>query len=142
MTVQTQLPATETSTRASGLTRWTTVAGLSLALALAVGVGLARISGDDSARTTERTAVSEAQPALPTEGTALGGAQRQIVYIAETQDQVVHALRFSAEINALRADLGQPLVSVSVLVAGSEGAMALEGLPGTPGTRFFDLRTP
>lgn len=140
--MQTHLPSTETSTRPSGLSRWPTVAGLSLALALTAGIGLAQLKGDDSARSTERAAVSDAQPALPAQGAALGGAQRHVVYIAETEEQAAYALRFSAEINALRAGLGQPLVSVGALVVGPDGTLALDGLPGTPGTRYFDLRAP
>jgi hypothetical protein len=140
--MQTHLPTTEAGTRSSGLNRWPTIAGLGLALALTAGIGLAHFKGDDSARTTEQAAASEAQPALSAKDAALDGAQRHVVYIASSEEQAAHALRFSAEINALRAELGQPLVSVGALVVGPDSTLALEGLPGTPGTRFFDLRTP
>jgi hypothetical protein len=140
--MQARLPATETSTRPSGLSRWPTIAGLSLAIGLTAVVGLAQIRDDGAVRTTERTAVSEAPPALPAQGAALGGTPRHVVYIAATEEQAAHALRFSAEINTLRAELGQPLVSVGALVVRPDSTLARDGLPGTPGTRYFDLRTP
>ena len=65
-----------------------------------------------------------------------------VVYIAATQEQAADLLRFSRELNALRVELGQPQVSVGVLVVGTERPLALDGLPGAPGTQFFDLRTP
>lgn len=142
--MQTHLRAPATRTRTSGRRRRTTIAGLSLALplALAVAIGLVQISGNDAAGTAEPTAVAEAHHALVAEGAALAEAPRRVVYIVETQEQADHALRFIAEMNALRAELGQPQVSVGVLVAGTESTMALDGLPGAPDTRFFDLRTP
>jgi hypothetical protein len=141
--VQTQLPAPTTGTRTSQRRRRTTIAGLSLALPLALvaAIGVTQITGPEAARTAEPVVVSEAQQALPAQRAALMAAPQQLVYIAATQEQAAYALRFSAEINALRTELGQPQVPVGALVVGTDGAMALEGLPGAPGTRYLDLRT-
>ncbi len=67
---------------------------------------------------------------------------RPVVYIAGSREQAEFVARWSAELNALRADLGQQPVSVGVLVAGTDGADLRDRLPGAPGTLVFDLRAP
>jgi hypothetical protein len=116
------------------------VAGLGLALALAVALGVAQLIRHDSARTEGPAAVTNGAPALPAQSTAPAEVPAPVVYVAASQEQAASALRFSAEINALRAELGQPQVSVGVLIAETGSTPALEALPGAPGTRYFDHR--
>ena len=71
-----------------------------------------------------------------------GEAPAPVVYIAATREQAAYALERSGEINDLRATLGLPQESVNVLVLGTDSALTLDALPGAPGTRYFDLRTP
>ena len=139
--MQTHLPAAMTPTRTPGLGRWPAVAGLGLALALAIAIGLARLGGGDAARTMSPTAVPDADHTLATPGTARLEAP-PVVYIIATQEQAAFVRQFSAEINALRAELGQPQVPVGVLVVEPGTTLALDGLPAAPGTRYYDLRTP
>jgi hypothetical protein len=115
-----------------------------LALALSAGLGLAQLTRDEATPTSARATFSDAHAVSPAQTQARAEAPQQVlyIYVAGTEEQAAQVRQFSAELNALRAELGQPSVSVGVLVAGPESAWALEGLAGTPGTRFFDLRAP
>jgi hypothetical protein len=140
--MQTHIPATTTRSRIGGLRRWPTLAGLSLALALAVAIGVARITGHDSTRTEGTTAAPEAGLDRPAQSAALTEAPAPILYIAATQAQAAFVLERSAEVNALRALLGQPQVSVGAVVLEAGRMPALDGLPAAPGLRVIDLRMP
>ena len=115
----------------------TAAAGALLALIAAAGIGAWQMSRDGGTSVVEQQAPSIPVPA---ERAALAEAAGPVVYIAATQEQAADLLRFSGELNALRTELGQPQVSVGVLVVEPHTALALDALPSAPGTRVFDLR--
>jgi hypothetical protein len=139
--MQTHVQAPGTATRTPGLSRWPNVAGIGLALALAAAIGVAKLTGNESARTAGTTAAAEAEHVRPARSAGLTEAP-PILYIAATQEQAAFVLERSAEVNALRTALGQPEVSVAAVVVVAGAVPALDGMPVEPGLRVIDLRPP
>ena len=118
---------------------WMAAGGAALALMVAASLGTWLMGRAGDPRVGEQPAASPPVPAAPA---VRAEASPPVVYLVATPEQAAYALRFSADINALRAELGQPQESVGALVVGPDLTLALDALPGAPGTRYYDLRTP